>query len=115
MTEGDRFRPQGEQGMFNLAMALFWLVAGFAIIFWQRTHPESAALNIEGTRVSLGWPVFALVLFNLVRWYRIRAASRRQSAQSREEQRRPAPRRAPDAPEPRADQSFDFTDPKSDG
>jgi hypothetical protein len=101
--------------MFNLAMALFWLVAGFAIVFWQRTHPESAALNIQGTRVSLGWPVFALVLYNLVRWYRIRAASRRQSEQSWEEQRRPAPRRAPDAPEPRADRSFDFTDPKSDG
>src|SRR5437868_7507446 len=66
-----------DENMFNLAMALFWLAAGVAIIFWQRTHPESAAFYIGGTRISVGWPLFALVFYNLARLYGIRSAARR--------------------------------------
>src|SRR5919109_653223 len=96
--------------MFNLGMALFWLVAGVAIIFWQRTHPESAAFNIEGTRISLGWPFFMLVIYNLARWYGIRAAARRRAERSKTEQRPQAARHTSAEAEPRPDPNFDFTD-----
>src|SRR6266446_3248600 len=113
MKGGSRSRPPAEeQGMFNLAMALFWLAAGVAIVFWQRTHPESAALNIQGTRISLGWPVFILVFYNLARWYSIRSAAKRRTEQGSWEQRRQAARHASEKPEPRPDPNFDFTEKK---
>lgn len=106
-----RFQEEDE-GMFYLAMALFWLVSGVAIIFWQRTHPESAAFYIAGTRISLGWPVFALVVYNLARWYRIRSAARRRTEESSWQQRQHPDRRTSTEPEHRPDPNFDLGEKK---
>ena len=95
--------------MFNLAMALFWLIAGGAILFWQRTHPESGALMIGGSRVSFGWFAFVLVLYNLARWWSIRSGAKGRNSPAAGQQRRPPVRRAPDEPEARPDPNFDFT------
>ena len=101
-----------DENMFNLAMALFWLAAGVAIIFWQRTHPESAAFYVGGTRISVGWPLFALVFYNLARWYGIRSAARRRGKESNGEQRPQAARRTSEEAEPRPDPNLDFTEKK---
>jgi len=49
--------------MFNLAMALLWLVPGALCYFLAAHHPESAGSTSRGTLRSLGWRVLALVLY----------------------------------------------------
>jgi len=86
----------------NRPMARFWLVPG-ALLFFARTHPESAALHIPGTRVSLGWPFSPSSALQSGPAGRVFAPA---STTASDEPIGTAPAsaaRAPDAPEPRAD------------
>ena len=72
--------------MFNLVMAVFWLIVGLAMVCWQHASPPSVARLFSDNPASFGWFAFLLVLYNLARWALIRFSARRR--EDTESQRR---------------------------
>ncbi|HXG13369.1 MAG TPA: hypothetical protein VNK04_26665 [Gemmataceae bacterium] len=92
----------------NLYLAVFWLVLGVGLVLFHQMNPDDPTLRLRGTDWSPGWLGIVLAVYNLARWYSLRA-SLRQQALFQEELRRARERehhRPPAEPDP----NFNFTD-----
>jgi hypothetical protein len=89
----------------NLILALLWLLGGIAVLAYDASVP-GARPGAWGGRFSIGWLMLLMSLYNVVRWWVLRASRA---------SRRPAPvppyrrNRPPERDEP-PDPNFDFTD-----
>lgn len=90
----------------NLMLAGLWLVFGLGLLALPWLSPRGNPTRIDP---SLGWVALLLSLYNLVRWWGIRAAARRRAWLEAADLRRPAPERRPEAPQA-ADPNFNFTE-----
>ncbi len=90
-------------GAFNLIMAGVWLAAGLAILI---ADPPST--RIWG--FSIGWFLFVLTAWNLVRWWSLRSAALRRREVEEMQKHRPARRSG--EPEPERNPDFIFDEPK---
>jgi hypothetical protein len=92
-----------------LIFALFWLMFGVALLVRQAISGDPGwSMPVGEYRVSWGWLMMVLVVYNLARWWSVRsarAARRRQSEPLIHRQDVPA-NRDPEPPNP----DFDFTD-----
>lgn len=94
-----------------LFMAVFWFVLGLALVIVPRVNPNAFNLTLPGTTVSVGWFLFVLVLYDLLRWGLMRGAARRRA---REEGQRSLKHQSPAGPPSEPDPNFRFTDPPPD-
>jgi hypothetical protein len=93
----------------NLYLAVFWLVGGVGLVVWHAMNPEDQTLRIRGTDWSPGWLGVVLAVYNLVRWYSLRATLRQQAMYQEQARQQPGSRRRADSPaEP--DPNFHFTE-----
>ena len=100
----------------NLFLAFFWLLCALMLLVYQQfTGDGKFRLHFRGYTISYVWPMLLLVLYNLQRWWRIRAARARQAALTKMRNDRDWRRRFRDAELDRPlDPNFNFTDqPKS--
>ena len=94
--------------MFQLMMAVVWLLLGGWLFLWQWQHPDNKVFVIRGTDISFAWitPVFAL--YNFVRWWGSRANRRlRKEAEEVKAKLHELERRRSTSNEP-PDPNFDF-------
>jgi hypothetical protein len=62
----------------NLFLGLAWLLLGVTVLAWQ-TLTGYTGLYLPGNlRISYGWVMFVLFLYNLKRWWSVRGMRRRQ-------------------------------------
>jgi hypothetical protein len=97
----------------NLFFALAWLLAGVGILVWQyTTHAQSLFIWIGDTPVSAGWFALVLAVYNVVRWWSVRAYRKQAKAATDAWQERMRRRRHPDRTDRPAtpDPTFDFSD-----
>jgi hypothetical protein len=85
----------------HLVMAGVWLVIALGLLSVADTNPDSPYLRLPGTGLPALWLVFALVFYNLLRWWRIQARTMAGAARSR---RRTEQHGSPPNPD------FDFSD-----
>jgi hypothetical protein len=93
--------------MVRLIMAGFWIILGCTLLVWKQQHPESGALTITGTGISVGWLALALAVYDLARWRLDR--SRQSPAITRSMLRQPEERELRPAPEI-LNPEFNFSD-----
>jgi hypothetical protein len=97
----------------NLVLALIWLVGAIvAFAYPYFTGQPVPLIPLGDTRVSIGWLLLALSLYNWVRWWSIRAYRADQRAQqlahaSRHRLEHWRERREPSG---ELDPNFDFSD-----
>jgi hypothetical protein len=97
----------------NLFLALFWLLLGVTVFVLQTFFGETRWYIPGNFRISYGWVMLLLVLFNLKRWWNMRAAQRERRrlqlelAEQRRDTRRAEGRDSPEPPNP----AFNFTEP----
>jgi hypothetical protein len=96
--------------MLNLVLALMWLAAGVGLLgMYYLTDDPRWRVTIGGGDWSLGWLALLLCVWNLVRWYAVRAdRMRRQSLEELRAGRRYPARRPEPIGEP--DPAFNFSD-----
>jgi hypothetical protein len=92
---------------FNLLAAIVWFVAGTGMLVLSWLHPEKAPWTIRGTDLSAGWLGIVLAVYNLARYFSIRA-SRRPDGEATLRQRRPRSPSEGSSREP--DPNFQFDD-----
>ena len=83
-----------------LLLAVLWLVTGGGLLVWQAMNPNVPLRSVLGTRISAGWVLIVLAVYDLVKWWSTRKSAARQAAETRAPRR---PRGEPDA-------NFDFSD-----
>jgi hypothetical protein len=74
---------------WNLYLSGVWLVLGVALLLWHGTHPDDPTFRLRGTDWSPGWAGVVLAVYNLVRWYSLRAAGRANDRGGESSQRLP--------------------------
>jgi hypothetical protein len=96
---------------FHFTMAILWLAGGVLLLAWYYTtgDPRSTIQFFDG--MPSGWIAIILGLYNLARWWGVRAARQErflmhQMEEERRQRRRSAPRPDYDNPDP----TFNFTD-----
>jgi len=96
----------------NLFLALFWfLCALMLLVYEQFTGDVKFRIHFRGYSISYVWPMLFLVLYNLQRWWRIRAARSKQAALTKMRGDREWLRRfRADQPDRPLDPNFNFTD-----
>lgn len=66
----------------NLFLAFCWLAIGGGLLYWHEKMGQSAfRIPIGDDSISSGWVALLLALYNLVRFWSIRAANHRRSKQ----------------------------------
>ncbi len=79
-------------GILNLILAIVWLTSGLAVLALDY-FGNGTGRTLLGTRLSLGWALLAMALYNLLRWWRLHAYQARFKEQQplRPQRRRPSP------------------------
>jgi hypothetical protein len=97
----------------NLFLALFWLLFAVVLVAYEQLIGETVfRIRFGGANISGAWLMLGLGLYNLARWWSVRAYRAEQRAleiarASRErEMRRRFPSELPGPPDP----NFNFTD-----
>jgi hypothetical protein len=62
--------------MFNLILALVWLVCAVVAFVRPIISPELPAWVIPGTDIPLGWFFVLMAVYNVVRWWFTRPRAR---------------------------------------
>jgi hypothetical protein len=97
--------------MINLILAVVWLLIGGGMLFvyYTTNDPRLQERLSIGNGMPIGWLVLLMAVWNVIRWYSVRAArqQRQQLDLSRAEHRYPV-RRSEPIGEPNPD--FNFTD-----
>ncbi len=62
--------------MFNLILAVFWLLFAVVAFALPVLDPERRPWVIPGTDLSMGWFLVVLAVYNLVRWWTMRPRTR---------------------------------------
>jgi hypothetical protein len=58
----------------NLILAIIWLLLGITVLVWQTvTGDDNWALPLGNYRFSYGWLMLLFVVYNLRRWWTVRA------------------------------------------
>jgi len=94
----------------NLVLALFWLALGLMFFARQAILGDpNWYVPVGGHRLSCGWFMLVLVVYNLTRWWSVRVARlrRRELDTLRQRETRPDNTRTPSEP---PNPEFDFTD-----
>ncbi len=95
----------------KLLVAVFWLLVGGSLIFWQWIQPGKTFLTLGNTGISAGWLAILLALYNFIRWWSGRSYLAQRRAWEEAEARRFShrhhrERQAAQEPNP----LFDFSD-----
>jgi heme exporter protein D len=78
----------------NMFLALAWLLLGITVLTWQQlTGDTSWSIPVGGYRVSYGWFMFLLVVYNLARWRSVRQLRQRNRLVQQENAERSRTRR----------------------
>ena len=94
----------------NLGVAVFWFVVALVLLFWPQPGANAISRFIA-ERANAGAVVAGVLgLYNLIRWYALRSATRRQRSPLLEERRRRAEERARAQPYQEPDPTFDFSE-----
>lgn len=56
----------------NLLLAALWLVIAGGLVYESHVQPDAPFLRLFGTNLSPVWLAYALVGYNLLRWWLIR-------------------------------------------
>jgi hypothetical protein len=98
----------------NLYLAAFWGIVGLVLLLWPLFDPQAPRLQILHTGVSFGWVAIFFWLYNLARWWGIRATVRQRRAAAdlaaRKSRATEQADRTPRTPDPR----FNFSEPSDD-
>jgi hypothetical protein len=92
----------------NLLLAIFWLAVGCGLLLLPHLVPEAGDWTVLGTGLSSGWLAILLALYNIARWWAVRASALQCSAleDTPRRRRRDADQRGVQEPDP----NFSFTD-----
>jgi hypothetical protein len=97
--------------MLNLILAAMWLVIGIAMLVacYTTNDPRLRERLMVGNEFPIGWLVLLMAVWNLIRWYSVRASrlQRQELEQLRETRRYPA---RPSEPIGEPNPAFNFTD-----
>jgi hypothetical protein len=83
-----QWKSNFEAGVFYFFVAFIWLALGLLLFLAPDLMP-SAARNIPGTEISLGWICVALFLWRLYGWWEWRAREQRRMLRELQASRRP--------------------------
>lgn len=97
----------------NLFLAVFWLMMGAGLVLWHWLYPEVRQARLPNSDVSLGWLAILMGLYNLARWYGIRAYLHRQGILEEQRRHREELERSDRRPDVEPDPNFDFSSPPS--
>ena len=87
----------------NLILALFWAVLCIGLFAYPLVNPNGGRFTIANTGISFAWVAGLFCVYNLARWWLLRAQRR-----DREITEQPASRRRPRQEE--RNPEFDFSD-----
>lgn len=96
----------------NLFLAIVWLLLAAILFVYERSHgPIEMRIRLGGLNLSMGWIMLLLGIYNIARWYSMRAYRNEQRALFAALRQRLLQQRGPrDEPYREPDPNFRFTD-----